>query len=135
MWRAFTCVCNSVVYWLLREKAKGVLVSVGIGGPMKEESPSALFVEKALSKFHHVSTELFVEVESLAEKDDDDGSIYTFHLSLDFFVEWLTCHAWLLFLSDSVWKAVGMLENAISAIPSQARYSSARTPRCGAEAE
>lgn len=95
-----------------RKKALCLLVSLGRGTALKEEQPSSTDIAAALSKFHHITKE---ELNKPGEEELDPFiAADVSHLAPTFLVEWTTCHAWLLFLSHSIWKAAAMFESVLS---------------------
>jgi hypothetical protein len=65
----------------------------------------------ALDKFYHIGAELLEDVSTEAATSVDG------HLLPDFCVDWMSCHAWLLFLSQSTWAGGAVIENALAKIP------------------
>jgi hypothetical protein len=64
----------------------------------------------ALDKFYHIGAELLQDVSAEATASVDG------HLLPDFFVDWTSCHAWLLFLTQSTWAGGAVIENVLAKI-------------------
>ena len=100
---------------LNRQKAISVLMALALGKPVSSidtSSPPPLEQLVATSeKFQHVGIELLQDssLENLVSVPD---------LFLpNFFVDWISCNAWFLFLTHSTWVAGAALENVLEKIP------------------
>lgn len=115
-----------------QKHALSLLVSLGRGTPIKNEKPSSTDTAAAISKFNQITRE------TLDNPTDEELDPFiapdVCHVAPTFLVEWTACHCWLLFLSNSIWKAAAVFENVLSEIrvlPSESSESSS-DPSCSA---
>jgi hypothetical protein len=95
-----------------RQKAMSVLMALGLGKPLSKTECSVELQTAAIDKFYHIGAELLEDVGEEAAASVDG------HLLPDFCVDWISCHAWLLFLTQSTWAGGAVIENALAKIPS-----------------
>ncbi|GLG93140.1 CN102 protein [Gryllus bimaculatus] len=99
-------------------KVLAVLAALVLGTPVTNWQSSVISTserEVASNKFRHITTELLLEVSS----ELADG---TEHLLPDFIVDWIACYGWWLLLTQSVWEAGVIFEEALQ------KYPSAKSP-------
>lgn len=93
-----------------KQKAISVLIALGLGKPLSKTECSVEQQAAALDKFYHIGAELLQDVSAEATASVDG------HLLPDFFVDWTSCHAWLLFLTQSTWAGGAVIENVLAKI-------------------
>lgn len=94
-----------------KQKAISVLIALGLGKPLSKTECSVEQQVAALDKFYHIGAELLEDASAEAAASVDG------HLVPDFCVDWMSCHAWLLFLTQSTWAGGAVIENVLAKIP------------------
>jgi len=94
-----------------RQKAVSILIALGLGKCLSKGDASVENLTAALDKFCHIGTELLEDVGAEAVVSVNG------HLLPDFCVDWITCHAWLLFLTQSLWAGGALIEDILAKIP------------------
>jgi hypothetical protein len=91
-----------------KQKAISVLTALGLGKSILKTEISVEQQAVALDKFYHIGTEL------LQDANAEAAASVSEHLLPDFCVDWISCHAWLLFLTKSTWESGAVLEDALA---------------------
>ncbi|XP_069697823.1 nuclear exosome regulator NRDE2 isoform X2 [Periplaneta americana] len=98
-----------------KQKAVSVLIALALGKSLTSlESSSHESLDQLVTvseKFHHIATEL------LQDRSADTAATFSEHLLPDFCVDWITCHAWFLFLTHSTWAGGAIFEDILAKIP------------------
>lgn len=96
-----------VIFYFFRERCLTLLASLALLVPEKELKLTDEVISKALSEFQKITDEAYDE-DSLLEE------IFTFdHTEPQFFIEWIYCQAWFLYLTESVWSASVFLDELL----------------------
>lgn len=96
---------------MYKQRAISILIALGLGKSLLKTEISAEQQALALDKFYHIGTELLQDASAKA------AASVTGHLLPDFYVDWISCHAWLLFLTQSTWAGGAVIEDVLAKIP------------------
>lgn len=94
-----------------RLKAISVLMALGLGKSLTKTECSVELQAAAVDKFYHIGAEMLEDV------SEETAASVDGHLLPDFCVDWMSCHAWLLFLTQSTWAGGAVIENILGKIP------------------
>lgn len=94
-----------------KQKAVSILTALCLGKSLSTVEISEDETAAAGDKFHHIGTELLEDVDANAAASGFE------HLLPDFCVDWISCHAWFLFLTQSAWAAAAVIEDVLAKIP------------------
>lgn len=96
---------------MYKQKATSILIALGLGKSLSKVEISAEQQVVALDKFYHIGTEL------LQNASARDAASVNGLLLPDFCVDWISCHSWLLFLTQSTWAGGALIEDVLAKIP------------------
>jgi len=94
-----------------KQKAVSILIALCLGKSLSTVEITEDETAAAGDKFYHIGTEL---LEGVSAKTAATGFE---HLLPDFFVDWISCHAWFLFLTQSTWAGAAIIEDVLAKIP------------------
>lgn len=94
-----------------KQKAISILIALCLGKSLSTVEISEEQLAVARDKFYHIGTELLGDVNANAAASVNE------HLLPDFYVDWISCHAWLLFLTQSTWAGAAVIEDVLAKIP------------------
>jgi hypothetical protein len=93
-----------------KQKAISILIALGTGKSLLKTEMSVEQQAVALDKFYHIGTEV------LQDASAEAAASVSGHLLPDFCVDWISCHAWLLFLTQSIWAGGVVIEDVLAKI-------------------
>lgn len=96
---------------MCRDRCIRLLISLALAVPEKEVKLNADTIKDSLREYQRITDE------TMAEDLTDDLELR--QLQPQFFVEWVICEAWFLFLTESVWSACSFLEELLHKLPAR----------------
>lgn len=97
-----------ILYPIFREKALNNLISLAIG--VKSRYASFKLIEEAMIVFDNVTESILADQEQFICCD------MKYNYLPQFLIEWITCRAWFLYLTQNVQTSVAMLKVVIGKI-------------------
>lgn len=98
----------SLIIYLFREKALKTLIALATG--VQPDHANFNLTEKAVVIFNNTTEELLTDEEQFAYCS------LQYNYLPQFFIEWVICHAWFLYLTENVQSSVSMLKDVIGKI-------------------
>lgn len=93
-----------------KQKAMSILIALCLGKSLSTVEISEEQLAAARDKFYHIGTELLGDVNAEAAASVNEC------LLPDFRVDWISCHAWFLFLTQSAWAGAAVIEDVLAKI-------------------
>ena len=88
-----------------------LLISLALALPQNEIKLDESTIGTASREYQRITDEMLSEVTS--------NELDLQHLQPQFFVEWIICEAWFLFLTENVWSACTFLEELLRKLPTR----------------